>query len=205
MELKKDPFCFLRECRTTTELFDRLRDCHGYAAPDRISGLWGFVLGYAEAADLDETLRRDMQTFVEQYLGVADDRWETMIENHAKRPCTEVALAYAALDFGRQTMYRNAVACAVPRRSQLTWNRSQKRVCGRNGTPAPERVVIAESHPGTWRLFFLDNDGVRIKEATRTAQDNLQRWAISVLGLEGLQWRAEPAELFNRPPAELRR
>jgi len=202
---EESAIAFLRECATTFELFDKIRGCHGYLAPDCAAGLLGYLHGFGQGARIaHEEFGRDMQRHAELFLGIAGEPWAVLVEQMAKRRSSEVPMMYAVADFGRHTSYRNARSCVLSEDSRTFWSEEQAKVLGSGGMPAPHRIVLAEGPYGLWHLFFFDTNDVRFNEIAMHVEGSLSRWAGNAFKLGMDAWKNEDPGLFNRPPADLR-
>ena len=195
---------FLESCKNATEVFDRLRPCYGHFIPARASAMLAYIIGYSDGRNLEfGTFNEDMQRYVEQYLGIDDDRWHELIARTSTIPNSEVPRAYAAADFGRKTVYDKAWSCMPTEQARSDYVQSQLRFSGRNGHLAPTKLILVEGGPDDWRIFFLDDHGIRFYEVGMQNMASLQRWAQHVFAVAFSDWTREHPGSFNRPPADL--
>jgi len=191
----------LRAAKNAHELFDRLRVWHNYIVPGSASGLAGFISGYCDAKDLPYgSFSRDMLDYVRSFLAVAGVEWDLLIERAVIHRRSQIPLAYAAADFARQIIYRDPLSCLVMESGRRAWSAANERVLGVDSLPAPSRVVIGRGTLGWWHLFFLDDDGVRFEELTRSEPESLVRWANKFLGVSPGSWKSEDPGMFNGVP-----
>ena len=195
---------FLNACRNATEVFDSLRPCYGHFIPARASAMLAYIIGYSDGRNLDfGTFNDDMQRYVERYLGIDDDRWHELIARTATIPNSEIPRVYAAADFGRQTIYSTAWSCKPSEKARTAYVESRTRFDRQKGHQAPVKLVLVEGGPDDWRLFFLDEEGVRFSEINRPDFAGLQVWVTRVFAVEPSDWAPEAPGPFNRPLADL--
>jgi len=188
--------------KNAQDLFDRLRVWHNYIVPGSASGLAGFINGYCDAKDLPcGSFGKDMLECVRRFLGVAGVEWDLLIERTATHRRSQIPMAYAAVDFARQVIYNDPLSCLVPESGRLAWLDVQGRVLGVDGLPAPHKVVVGRGDLDWWHLFFLDDNGVRFEEITRSELESLIRWANKFLGLDPGSWKSEEPGIFNGIPS----
>lgn len=185
------------------DLVESVRSYYGRYCGDTLEGYRGFINGYCLGANIDAGPFWDgMQAVIHGFLP-ADDKevgWGERLHRSAPVAAAEISIMYAAIDWHRKTVYRDAWSHQTLKEWRENYVANQTRFNERaSPIPAPHQLVFAQSDSGQVRLFHFDAAGRRYLETSMRSIEAAKRWATNVIGIDEDGWVGESPGLFNKP------
>lgn len=185
------------------ELLDRMRGRWERRVTPTVEAVYSYTEGYADAGGLGfDSTWEDISEWVHNYLSIKKEvqwDWTSQLSRHAPCYACEIPMLYAAIDHGRGFKYQSVQSWEPDECWRSAFEAREKAFSGLRpemARPAPKRVVLGRASDDVWRMFLVDDRGLRYWELARKSDADSKLWASSkdFLGVPVDSWRHVESE-----------